>query len=273
MLSEMMRYIESPHNPTLKYLQSLHKKRNRDQEGCFVIEGLREVSRAFAGGIQFRGFFICSEFLAPARDASEVELLAQLKVHPQVNELSKVAFEKISYREHPDGMLALAELPKNQLEDLRLSAIPLILVLDALEKPGNIGALLRTADSVGVDAVIITGEGADLYNPNVIRASMGSLFALKVLEASETILQAWLSQRGIALVAASPEANKRFWDYDFRGPVALLLGTEHEGLDTTWLKAAHECVHIPMSGSADSLNVATSGAVLLYEAFRQRTIG
>ncbi|MEZ4630860.1 MAG: RNA methyltransferase [Deinococcales bacterium] len=174
------------------------------------------------------------------------------------------------YRESPDGVLALAKLPKWRIEDISFKNPPFILILNALEKPGNIGALLRTADSVGVDAVILSGDGADLYNPNVIRASMGSLFALPVLEITACELLSWLKIQNIKVVAASPEAEKLYWDQDASQGIAIVLGTEHAGLDNFWSKKADEWLKIPMQGSADSLNVATSGALILYEVLRQR---
>lgn len=258
--------IDSPKNERVKALVRLRERRERDKTGTFLIEGSREVERALAGRVKLEHLYLCPPLLR-----SEGQTLAKdLPPLIAVTELSPAAFHKVSMRQNPDGVLALARMWQRQLATLELAAQPLVVVLDGLEKPGNIGALLRTADGAGIDAVFVTGTGTDLYNPNVVRSSVGSLFSLRVLTVSEEALLSYLRAQNFKLIAASPDANQSYWQEDFRTSSALILGTEHEGLSPFWQRAASTQVSIPMRGNADSLNVATSGAILIYEALRQR---
>lgn len=265
-----LKRIDSPKNPHLKSLVKLRERRMREREGCYLIEGTREVSRALAGGEVLLEVAYCPEHLRE----EDAALLEDARLDPVSKlELSPAAFEKLSYRENPGGVIATARVQERRLEQLSLPGNPLVLVIDGLEKPGNVGALLRTADGVGVDAVLISGTGVDMYNPNVIRASMGSLFALPVLAAEADRLRTWLEDQQIKLIAASPHAPHSYWEADYLGPSAIILGAEDRGLDKGWLSAAKTQVAIPMRGLADSLNVATAGALLCYEARRQRRRG
>ncbi len=185
-------------------------------------------------------------------------------------EVSSDAFEKLSFRQNPDGLIALAAIQEKTLKDIALPEKALVLVIDGLEKPGNVGALLRTADAVKADAVFLTGKGTDIYNPNVIRSSVGSVFSRPILALESAELIAYLKAHKIKLVATSPSATRSYWDEDYKASTAIILGTEHDGLAHDWFQAAESKVIIPMSGMADSLNVATSGALLLYEVLRQR---
>ena len=263
----MRKRIESPKNPEVKGLVRLKERRVREREGRFLIEGERETRRAWEAEVPLRTLYVCLDFMRPEGHALAAELE---NAGVDAVELSKEAFSRVSYRDAPDGVLAVARVQPRELEGLELSQHALVLVLDGLEKPGNLGALLRTADGAGLDAVFLTGEGTDLTNPNVIRASMGSVFARPVRTVAAPALLEWLAERGFNLVAASPGAEVSFWDADYRGATAIVLGTEHEGLSPLWLEAAHTRVAIPMHGLADSLNVATAGALLVYEALRQR---
>jgi RNA methyltransferase, TrmH family len=256
--------LESPQNPRVKALAKLKERRAREREGRFLIEGARELRRALEGGVPLLEVYICPELL----NAEGKEVLEHIHLEPV--ELSEAAFKRVSLRENPDGLLATAEVQERGLAALDLPDDALVLVLDGLEKPGNLGALLRTADGVGAAAVFVTGSGADLYNPNVIRASMGSLFTLPVLRLESKRLIAWLNEQGYRIIAASPGAKTRYWQEDYRGPTAIILGAEHAGLSPLWQEAARAQVSIPMRGLADSLNVATAGVLLLYEALRQR---
>jgi RNA methyltransferase, TrmH family len=255
--------IESTANPLVKRLVRLREqRRERDAEGVAFVEGAREVARAAAGGWPLRLLVICpalspADFTPPA--AAEVVTFGA------------AAFERVSGREHPDGVLALATPPERTLADVAWRAGGLYLVIDGLEKPGNVGALLRSADAVGVDAVFVTGAGTDVANPNVVRASMGSLFARPVLAVDAGALRAALQAAGVQVVATSPRGEQVFWDTDLRGAIAIVVGGEHDGLAADWLHAADLAVRVPMAdGLADSLNVATTGALLLFEALRQR---
>ncbi len=257
-----VREIVSLQNPELKRLALLKDRRAREREGLFLVEGARELARADRGGVALRAVYTCPELFSPEARAVEARLPGE-RVR-----LARSAFEKLSHRENGDGLIGLAEVPRRAPPTLRAGA--LVLVLLGLEKPGNLGALLRTADGVGVDAVLVAGGGTDLVNPNVIRASQGSVFTLPVFTLDEDAARAWLREQGLTLVACTPEASGTYWDADLSGPLALCLGTEHEGLPPGWRAAADVRVSIPMRGEADSLNVATAGALVLYEALRQR---
>jgi RNA methyltransferase, TrmH family len=260
--------IDSTKNPRLKILAELKERKGREAQGRYLIEGSRETLRALQGGEHILTLLLCPELIDEQR-AESIELEQKAK-KIEVLELSKAAFEKLSLRQNPDGVIAVAEIQKKNLTDVTLKENALVLVIDGLEKPGNIGALLRSADSVNVDAVFVSGRGTDLYNPNVIRASMGSLFSRPVLAVDTIELIDFLRSRRFNIVAATPNTNTLYWYEDFTKATAIVLGTEHEGLSTVWLEAATSQVKIPMSGLADSLNVATAGALLLYEALRQR---
>jgi TrmH family RNA methyltransferase len=264
------RRIDSPKNPLVKELVRLRERRERDRSGRFLIEGQREVERALSAGVPLTDLLIAPELAAPVGLALAAR--AERSSIP-VTELAAAAFERASMREHPDGVLAVAPTWRSELAELELGPDPLLLVLDGLEKPGNLGALLRTADAVDADAVIVTGRGTDPFNPNVIRASMGSVFSRPLVTATDRALREFLRAAGIRIVATAPAADRPYWDAGLRGPVALVLGTEHEGLGEEWLAAADDRVTIPMAGMADSLNVATAGALVLYEALRQRREG
>lgn len=258
--------IDSPQNPRVKALVKLKTRRAREREGRFVIEGVRELRRALEAGWGVDEVFFCTALMSAEGEA----LLNALPAALLRTELSAAAFEKASHREHPDGVLAVAVIKARSLEGLELAEDAPVLVLDGLEKPGNLGALLRSADGAGASAVFVTGRGTDLYNPSVIRASMGSLFSLPALEVAAPELRSWLSAQGFRIVAASPQAAQAYWQETLAGRVALVLGTEHQGLSAFWEEAAESRVVIPMRGRADSLNVATAGALLVYEALRQR---
>jgi TrmH family RNA methyltransferase len=262
------RHIDSPKNTEIKALVRLKERRERDREKLFLIEGRREVERAFQAHVQFKAVYVCRDMRAPAGMTGLFEELALLGV--ETVELSTAAFERLSLRQNPDGVIALAQTWQLKPEDLQVPANGLLLVVDGLEKPGNLGALLRTADAAGADAVLVTGGGTDLFNPNVIRASMGSIFTRPVAAVETGALLTWLKRRGFRIIATSPAATLSFWDADYSGGTAIVLGAEDTGLPPAWQAAADELVVVPMHGVADSLNVATTGALLLYEALRQR---
>lgn len=265
--------ITSLQNPQLKRLVRLHGRRAREQEGVILIEGARELSRALAAGVQPTEVFSCPELHSP--EAAEVA--PTLPGAPTL--LSAAAFEKVSGRENPDGLLGVASRPTVDLPKLPEGAV--VVVLDGLEKPGNVGAILRTADASGAAAVLVLGRGADPYGPNVIRASQGSVFALPVAALDEQNAYSYLDTQGCVTVACTPDAPQVYWDAPLTGRVALLLGTEHGGLPAHWRQMAGEdskasgaglSVRIPMEpgSAADSLNVATAAALMLFECVRQR---
>ena len=251
--------ITSVQNERVKRIIKLQRKASvRRDEGLTVIEGAREVSRAVENGWQPVELWICPE------------LGAEKPVGDEYFQCSRAVFEKISYREGPDGVLAVGPLVGKTLAELKLSKNPLVLVAEGLEKPGNLGALLRTADGAGADAVIVCDSATDLNNPNVIRASIGTLFYLPVAEATTEETIKFLREKGIKILSAVPDAGTVYTDVDLTGPIAVVVGAEDTGLSDACKNAADLNVKIPMLGKNDSLNVSVSAAVLLYEAVRQR---
>lgn len=258
--------ITSPANPRIKAVARLRTRRDRDATGTFPIEGVRVVQRAFQAGWPLVEAYHAPDLsgpeaaaLADALEAAGVPVLA----------LGDTAFRRIAYREHPDGLLAVGRIPRLDLAALSLPPDPLVLVVEAIEKPGNLGAMLRTADAAGANAVIIAAPTADPWNPNVVRASQGALFSLPLAAATAPTVGDWLEARGVAVVAADPQPGAVApWEVDLTGPVAVVVGSEHEGLSDTWRQRS--TVAIPMLGTVDSLNASVAAAVLLYEARRQR---
>ncbi len=260
--------IRSRSNPLVKRLVRLRERRAREREQVMLVEGARELVRAIAAGRRLELLAYCPE--AYSHEAQEIadRLLAAADTSRR---LASEAFAKVSLRDRPDGLIGVVSASQPPLEALTWPADGLYLVMAGLEKPGNLGALLRSADAVGCDAVFVAGSGTDLGNPNVVRASMGSLFSRPVLALDDAALRAALAQRGVRLVATSPSADRDYWSAPLTGSLAVVVGPEDAGLDAAWLAAADEVVAIPMRGAADSLNVATSGALVLFEALRQRS--
>lgn len=262
--------ITSVQNERVKQIIKLQRKASaRRSEGLTVIEGAREVARAMENGWQPIEIWLC-----PALGKTDDELFQGLADAGAASPLrflaSEAVFAKITYRENPDGVLAVGPLIGKTLAGLELPENPLVLVAEGLEKPGNLGALLRTADGAGANAVIICDPATDLNNPNVIRASIGTLFYLPVAEASSGEAIDFLKARGIKILAAVPDAKTVYTAVDLTVPVAIAVGAEDKGLSDRWKQAADLNVSIPMRGKNDSLNVSVSAAILLYEAVRQR---
>lgn len=257
--------ITSLQNPQVKRLVRLRNRREREQEGVILIEGARELARAESAGAAVTELFLCPDLFSPEAHERFPEPLALARSGATL--LSRAAFEKVSGREHPDGVLGAGPVPAVKLPSPAEHA--LVVVLHGLEKPGNVGAILRTADSAGADGVIVLGRGADPYSPNVIRASQGSVFSVPTVTLPEDEALAWLAEHGFRTVACTPDAPADYWHTPLTGRVALLLGTEHAGLPAEW-RTAHRSVRVPMHGQADSLNVATAAALVMYEVLRQR---
>ncbi len=260
-----MEIITSPQNHQIKNIIKLRKASERGRRGLIIIEGHRELSLALAGGVKIENLFYCQELAAGKNVPVGVKKEGIIGVFAEV-------FKKISYRENPDGFLALAKSKYLKLEDIKLSKNPLLVILEAVEKPGNLGAILRSADAAGVDAVIITDSKTDIYNPNAIRVSQGTVFTNQVVvcEISEAIK--WLKEKKIKNFATTPAAKKVYTTVDFSGPAAIVMGAEDVGLSKKWLAAADEKIKIPMRGKINSLNVSVSAAIILFEAVRQRTL-
>jgi TrmH family RNA methyltransferase len=257
--------ITSPHNQTIKDLIRLRKKRGKD--GTYmVIDGARALKMALDSGVT-----VDSVFFAESAKPSDLDVVNQAQASgAAISEVADKVFAKMAYGNAPDAIVAVSETPPAALDSLKLPDNPLILVLVEVEKPGNLGALLRTADAAGVNAVIVADPVSDPFGANVVRASRGTLFSVPFAVADGETVQEWLKQRGIPIAAALPGADAAYTAKDLSGPLAITLGAEHDGLSPQWQQASDLSLTIPMAGAADSLNVATSGAVLLYEAVRQR---
>jgi TrmH family RNA methyltransferase len=259
--------INSLQNSRIKNIRKLSTKaRERKEQELFVIEGAREFSLALAGGYVPDSVYVCRELFAQSDYPDVLQPVPATKVY----EVSESVFQTIAYREGSDGILALARPKPHRLPDLRLPDNPLIIVLEAVEKPGNLGAVLRTADAAQVDAVIVCDPSTDLYNPNIIRSGVGCLFTVPVAVASNDETLKFLQNHRIQTFAAELKAAQRYQDTDFTSPSALVLGSEADGLSDFWLKQADRRIKIPMRGVIDSLNVSVTAAVLTFEAMRQR---
>lgn len=260
--------ITSAQNPRVKQVIALRDRKERDRARQMRVEGYEELSLALASGARPVALYFCPAFFR-APDAER--LLAQIeRTGAELIEVSERIFEKIAYREGPDGWLAIFPALSANLQALRLRPNPFVIVAEAVEKPGNLGAILRTADAAGVDALIAAEPITDWSNPNIVRSSKGALFSVPVAAADNRQTIAWLREHNIQIVAATPQATQLYTDTDLSGPLAIAVGTEKEGLSATWLDQADVQVRIPMVGQVNSLNVATATALLVYEAVRQR---
>ncbi len=296
-----METITSAQNPKIKNLLLLQEKsRARREQGLFVVEGRRELEHCLGAGYTVRTLFICPEIAnglteegivsqisghlrpdkregpageASGRGRSEAEAICDTipsAVKPLVIEIPEQLYRKVAYRESTEGIIAEVEYKSLTLEDLKLPENPLVMVLESVEKPGNLGAVLRSADAAGVDAVIFCDPLTDLYNPNLIRASIGAVFTVPTVAASSEETIAFLKARGIQILTAQLQDSSLYYDVDMRRGTALVMGTEATGLTDLWRQAASAHIRIPMLGRLDSLNVSVSAAILLFEAVRQR---
>lgn len=263
--------IESLQNPRVKAVVRLRKVRARRESGRTVIEGCREIARAVQSGWPLIELYCCPELYL---DEETPQIVEQVRRQGSpVFQCTPAVFRKMSYRDTPDGLMALSKSVGTTLDQLLLSDHPLLLITENLEKPGNLGTILRTADAAGVEAVIVCGHKTDINNPNVIRASIGTLFYLPVAEADSAKAIEWLRGRGIRILAALPDADLPYTQADMRGPIAIVVGAEDEGLTPIWAEQCDGAVSIPMLGRNDSLNVSSAAAILLYEAVRRRSTG
>lgn len=269
-MSELV--ITSPSNPRLKALVGLRRRRGREESGSTLIEGYEELSLALDAGVVPESVYYCPELMSDAgRQLGVVDHVAGQGA--ETVRLGRQAFEKVAYREGPDGFLAVVASVSRTCADLRVGATPLVLLCQGVEKPGNLGAMLRTADAAGAEAVIAADPVTDWGNPNLVRASKGTVFSVPVASDSARDALDWLRAQQIALVATTPDTDLDHTDVDYTGPVAVAVGAEKHGLtDDVLTRAAHR-VRIPMVGKANSLNVATSAAIVMYEAVRQRRRG
>ena len=293
--------VTSAQNPKIRNLLLLQEKsKARREQGLFVVEGRRELEHCLEAGFQVRTLFVCPEIVgsfaeegvasqisghprpdkregpagaASGRGRSEAEAICDAipsAVKPLVIEIPEQLYRKVAYRESTEGILAEVEYKTLGLKDLQLPQNPLIMVLESVEKPGNLGAVLRSADAAGADAVLVCDPLTDLYNPNLIRASIGAVFSVPTVAVSSQEAIAFLKERGIQILTAQLQDSSLYYDVDMTRGTALVMGTESTGLTQQWRQAAGAHIRIPMLGRLDSLNVSVSAAILLFEAVRQR---
>jgi TrmH family RNA methyltransferase len=259
-----MKQISSVQNPFIKSLVLLQEKaKARKQSGTFLIEGQREISIAIKGGYQIETVLFLPE-ICTEKEASQLAPTAELI------EINKEVFQKLAYRDTTEGILAVAKTKSTLLSDLQLSQNPLILVAEAPEKPGNIGALLRTADAAHLDAVIIANPKSDLYNSNIVRSSVGCLFTNQIATGTTAEIIHFLKEKNIAIYCATLQNSNGYHIENYTTPTALVVGTEATGLTQEWRDAATQNIIIPMQGEIDSMNVSVAAAILIFEAKRQR---
>lgn len=306
----MAELITSVHNPKIKQLLNLHEKSSLRRElGLFVVEGVREMERCAAAGFELDSLFICPEIAGLRKDGSgskdlKISSVGQGKDvgdsegfssvgpskgatgpvgtdswilngghqsrKPKIFEVTKEIYSKIAYRESTEGIIAEFKIKDLPLQELKLSSSPLIVVLESVEKPGNLGAVLRSADAAGADAVIVCDPLTDLYNPNLIRASLGARFSVQCSACTSSEAISWLKAKGIRILTAQLQDSSLYYDTDMKTGTAIVIGAESSGLSDSWRKSADAHIKIPMSGTVDSLNASVSAAILLFEAVRQR---
>ncbi len=258
--------ITSAQNPKIKDLLALQEKsKERRKKGLFVVEGRRELLHCIEAGYEPYTIFICPEILFGA-DFDEIAS----KCRCNFIEIPRQLYDKVAYRGGTEGVIAEMRCKEMSLDGLKMRENPLIVVLEAVEKPGNLGAVLRSADAAGADAVIVCDPLTDMYNPNLIRSSIGAIFTVPVAVASSEETISWLKAHGIKIFTAQLQDSEWYYDTDMKGGTAVIMGTEATGLTDVWRKAADAHIKIPMLGHLDSLNVSVSAAILLFEAVRQR---
>mgnify|MGYP005846952033 CR=1 FL=1 len=259
--------ISSTRNKKILEILRLEKRREREEQGLFLVEGYKEAQMAFQASYVVRSIFYCPDILPPRK----IKELVQVKNYSgDIFEVTPEVYARIAYRENSEGICLLAETRYVSFRQLVLPSNPLLLVIESVEKPGNIGAILRTADAAGVHAVIVCDPRTDIYNPNVVRASRGCLFTVPVVVSTVKETLSFLREKAIRTFAAALPAGKYYYEADFTKSSAIIMGTESEGLSDFWLQNANELIKIPMTGQADSLNVSISAAIIVYEAMRQR---
>lgn len=257
-----MKIIESLDNQTIKDVVKLFDKpRFRQESGLFAVDGLREISFALASSWQVEKIFYCPEIADKLPD--NLSFFSDRLIECREN-----VFRKMSYKDNPDGFLAVFKTRKEDFSQANLGALP-VLVLESIEKPGNVGAVLRTAYAAGIKTILLCGQGADLYNPNVIRASEGYIFGLSIFSASNEDVYQRLREEKFKILAAATSGDKEYYKADLKGAVAIVLGSEADGLSDFWLEKADELLRIPMIAGVDSLNISVSAAIMIYEARRQ----
>jgi TrmH family RNA methyltransferase len=264
----MSEIITSLQNQRIKFARTLRTRNKREKSGLTLLEGYRAVSRSLECGIEFQEcFFSPALFLGK----NEKPLLAKIaETGAEVTEVTEDVIKKIAYRDRPEGIIAVVKSKKHTLDEIPVKENGLYIIAESIEKPGNLGSILRSADAAAVDGVIVCDKCTDIYNPNVITASTGALFSVNIAEATAEETLVWLKKHKISTLAATPEAEEIYYNTDLTGKVAVVVGTEQYGLTDFWKNSADINVKIPMLGYIDSLNVATATTVILFETARQR---
>jgi TrmH family RNA methyltransferase len=260
--------ITSPANPRIKQLVRLRERRERDRSSLFLVEGYRELGRALEAGVELTELYCCPDLYLGGNEQALAE--DARRAGAEVVPVAEAPFRKASYRDRPEGLLGVARQFPTSPARLAPGRDPLLLVVEAIEKPGNLGTMLRTAEAAGAAAVVVCDPATDPFNPNVVRASLGTLFTVPLAVADTPGAIARLHELGIRTVATTPSASQAHWEADLTGPVAVVVGSEQYGLSDAWLAAADCRVVIPMPGTVDSLNAAMAAGIVLFEAVRQR---
>ena len=260
--------ITSPRNEKVKATVKLRRRKHRGKQGRTLIDGARELSRALVAGVNIVEIYFCPKLCDTSESRRLLEQLEELAM--DVYEVTENVFEQLAFGERAEGLLAVAIPPDLGLEDLSLPKNPLVAVVEGIEKPGNLGAVVRSADGAGISAVVVADQVTDIYNPNAIRASLGTVFSVPVCTASSEEVFHWLQKNELAIFAAAANGKDSYVDVDFRIPAAIVLGSEATGLSTVWDGAKIRSLRLPMQGVADSLNISSAAAILFYEAQRQR---
>lgn len=265
--------ITSAQNAKIKELLALQEKsKERRRKGLFVVEGKREIIHCVEAGYEPHTFFICRDIITEKEFDSILGAVEEnfCDMTCQIIEIPQHLYDKVAYRGGTEGVIAEMHCKEMALDNLRMKENPLVVVLESVEKPGNLGAVLRSADASGVDAVIVCDPLTDMYNPNLIRSSIGAIFTVPVATATSEEAIAWLKNNGIKIYTAQLQDSEWYYDTDMKGGTAIVMGTEATGLTDVWRKAADAHIKIPMLGRLDSLNVSVSAAILMFEAVRQR---
>ena len=260
--------ITSFSNAHVKDAVKLRERSLRDKTSLMIVEGLREVTRAFDSGILCQDIYCSKKFFDENKEDSFVKEIVQNAEN--VFLLKEEVFEKICFGKRNEGILVVCKQPHYKFSDLKLSKNPLVVVVESLEKPGNLGAILRTCDGAGVEAIIVCDQLTDIYNPNVVRSSTGAVFLMPIVKATSEEAVQFLKEKKISICATFLGANKKYTQIDMNKPIAFVAGNEQRGLDDFWRDAADDLVFIPMAGKVDSLNVSVATSIVLYEAVRQR---
>lgn len=267
--------ITSAQNAKIKELLALQEKsKERRRKGLFVVEGRREIIHCVEAGYEPHTFFICRDIITEKEFDSILGAVEEnfCGMTCQIIEIPQHLYDKVAYRGGTEGVIAEMHCKEMALDNLRMKENPLVVVLESVEKPGNLGAVLRSADASGVDAVIVCDPLTDMYNPNLIRSSIGAIFTVPVATATSEEAIAWLKNNGIKIYTAQLQDSEWYYDTDMKGGTAIVMGTEATGLTDVWRKAADAHIKIPMLGRLDSLNVSVSAAILMFEAVRQRNL-